>query len=258
VLARELAALQGATDPASVARRAELQARLAQLRVVDELSAAPRGARIVEVSTNEADANYFRDVSEAVGGPETVLEFPDGTRVWRDTPGGPIRHESTLRKGPGRGDLETEIYTATEHGDLPARPNYQRAHSLGQGTGFESPYAILYAPEYVNQTLQNHGIERYLRDLAASASPGETFRIVTTTRPFPLTRRLASIDYTLIRVTAGGAEQVASYSIRVTGFAGLPVITADALRFANTPAGRAVATRVPIPPVLRAPARFAY
>ena len=256
VLARELAAL--GSDAASAARRAVLQARLARLQVVDDTSAAPSGARIVEVSADPADPNYYGNVASTVGGPSTVLEFPDGTRVWRDSVAGPIRHESTLGPGEGRAGMERGMYTATEHGNLPAGPRYQRAHSIGQGTGFESPYGILYAPEYVNQTLQNHGIEAYLRDVAASAAPGETFRIVTTTRPHPRALRLASVDYTLIRINGGIAEEVATYSIQVGNSAEHPVVTAGALRFAPTPAGQALAARVPIPPILTGPASFTY
>jgi hypothetical protein len=155
--------------------------------------------------------------------------------------------------------MERDMYSATAHGNLPAGPGYERAHSLGQGTGFESPYGIFYAPEYVNQTLQNRGIEAYLRDLAANARPGESFRVVTRTMPHPGTLRLSGMDYSILRVSGGQAEEVATYSIRVSSSAEHPVVSAAAIRFSSTPAGQALAAgRVPLPPPITAPATFTY
>ena len=248
-------------DPGAAARLDDLHVRLAQLKEIDAVSQAPPGARIVEISADKAAAHYFENVASTVPGPPVVLEFPDGSRVWRETAGGPIRHEATLGESAGRAGMERAKHTATQHGNLPAGPRYERAHSLGQGTGFESPYAILYAPEYVNQTLQNRGIETFLRDLAASAGPGETFRVVTTTtahsRP-KQTLRLATMDYTIVRVAGGKAEEVATYSIRVSASADHPLVTAGALTFSPTAAGQAVAGRVPLPDVISKPASFAY
>ena len=235
-----------------------LQARLAQLREIDAISKAPPNAQILEVSADEAAANYYLTTADTVPGPPVVLEFPDGSRIWRDTVGGPIRHEATLGNPIGRAGMERDKYTATEHENLPTRPKYQRAHSLGQGTGFESPYGIFYAPERVNQTLQNHGIESYMARLAAMAAPGETFRVLTKTTPHGRTLRLATMDYSIVRVAGGQAAEVATYSIRVTGSKEHPVVTAGAIRFSPTAAGQAVAGRVRPPRVLTKPCSFAY
>jgi hypothetical protein len=199
-------------------------------------------------------------VASVVPDPPVVLEFPDGTRVWRDAVGGPVRHESTLGPSLGRADLEHGMYSAREHGRLSADPSFQRAHTLGQSTGFESPYGILYAPDAVNQALQNHGIEAYLRNVVAGARADETFRVLTATRPHPGTSRLATIDYTLVLVNRAGGqvEEIASYSIVISNSAEHPVVTAGTLRFAPTSTARALATRFPVPPRLTAPARFAY
>jgi Domain of unknown function (DUF4157)/Bacterial toxin 4 len=264
VLSQELAELEktlgSATkiDPAVASKIDNLQVRLAQLQEIDKVSQAPHNAQILEVSVDKAAANYFENIADTVPGPPVVLEFPDGSRVWRETVGGPIRHEATLGESVGRAGMERAKYTATQHGNLPAGPKYERAHSLGQGTGFESPYAIYYAPEYVNQTLQNRGIETYLRDLAASAAQGETFRVVTKTTAHPLTLRLATMDYSIVRVAGGKAEEVATYSLQVTSSAKHPRVTAGALRFSPTEAGQALAGRVPVPDVLSKPASFAY
>ena len=264
VVSNELAELEhtlaSATtiDPSVVAKIDKLQSRLAQLHEVDAISTAPRNAQILEVSADKAAANYYLNTAATVPGPPVVLEFPDGSRIWRDTVGGPIRHEATLGEAAGRAGMERGMFTATEHGNLPPGPHYQRAHSLGQGTGFESPYGVLYAPEHVNQTLQNHGIEAYLRDLGAKAGPGETFRVLTRSAPYPRTLRLATMDYTIVRVAGGRAEEVATYSIRVTGSAEHPLVTAGAIRFSPTAAGQAVIGRAPLPDVLTKAFSFAY
>jgi hypothetical protein len=265
VLDRELSQLEQTLanarrlNPADAARLDELTARLSRLREIDAASVAPRNARIVEVSLDKAAANYYGRVAQTVPGPPVVLEFPDGSRVWRDAVDGPIRHEATLGGSLGRAGMERGMYSAGAHGNLPAGPTYERAHTVGQGTGFESPYGIFYAPEHVNQTLQNQGIETYLRDVAAGSRQGETFRVITTTRAHPGTLRLATIDYSLVAVNqAGKAEEVATYSIVVSRSADHPVVTASSLQFAPTATGRATATRFPIPPHLRRPARFTY
>jgi hypothetical protein len=244
--------------PALEAKIDNLQARLAQLQEIDAISQAPRNGRIVEISASKTAANYWEKAASEVPGPPVVLEFPDGSRIWRDTVAGPMRHEATLGGSVGRAGMERLKYTATKHGNLPAGPGYERAHSLGQGTGFESPYGVFYAPEKVNQTLQNNGIETYMRNLAANAAPNETFRVLTKTMAQPDTLRLARMDYSILRVTGGQAEEVATYSIRVTSSAEHPLVTADALRFSPTAAGQAVAGRVPLPPVLTKLFSFQY
>jgi hypothetical protein len=265
VLDRELSTLErsmaaaGRLNPADAAQLDELTARLSRLHEIDRISVAPRTARIVEVSLDEAAPNYWKTVASVVPGPPVVLEFPNGTRVWRDTVGGPVSHESTLAGSLGRrADFERAIYSAGEHGNLPPGPRYQRAHVLGQGTGFESPYGILYAPEYVNQTLQNNGIEAYLESVVAGARSDETFRVFAKTRPHPDALRLAEIEYSLVRVNPAGTEEIATYTITVSSSAEHPVVTATSLRFAPTSTAREVATRFRIPPQLTSPARFAY
>lgn len=263
-ISSELAKLEQAlasaakVDPSVVAKIGNLQARLAQLHEIDAISKAPRNAQILEVSADKAAANYYETIAGAVPGPPVVLEFPDGSRIWRDTLDGPIRHEATLGKPVGRAGMERDKVTAAKHGNLPPGPNYQLAHSLGQGTGFESPYGVCYAPGRVNQTLQNHGIEAYMRRLAARAAPGEAFRVLTKTTVHPGTLRLATMDYTIVRVAGGQAQEVATYSIRVTSSAEHPLVTAGILQFSPTTAGQAVAGRVQLPRVLTRPFSFAY
>jgi Bacterial toxin 4 len=253
ILSQELAALQTTVTNANPISRAleakvrAMRARLAQLQQIDAISQAPRNARIIEVSPRARAANYYLTNASEVPHGRVVLEFPDGSRIWRD-PDGDIRHEATLGGSIGRAGMERLKYTATKHGNLPAGPGYERAHSLGQGTGFESPYGIFYAPRAVNQTLQNNGIEKYMRSLADIAAPGETFRVLTKTKAHADSLRLARIDYTILRVTGSHAVRVATYFIEVTSSSDRPLVTANPIQF--TAAGQDVRRRVRPPDVL--------
>ena len=241
-----LAAVPG--SGATAARRAEAMGeRLRRLSWIDENSAAPRDLPVVEVSARRADPNHFDSLGD-VGG---IAEFPDGSRAWRDPQSNAIRHESTLGPSSQRAHTEGEYYARTGHGNLPPGPRYERAHSLGQGTGFESPFGIRYAPRYVNQSLQNHGIEKYLRRLASSAGPGESFRVLTNTTTHAGSLRLRGIDYRIQRVVGGQVTEFASYSIRVGGTAANPVVQAARLRFGAGAEVVARARSVRLPSILQ-------
>jgi hypothetical protein len=253
-LAREAAALEdlvrtaGPTDAGVQQRFVELQQRIRRLATVDATSAAPTGATVVELSWDRDAPNYWERRTAQVPDPPVVLEFPDGSRVWRETPHGPVRHEATIGSSLGRADLERAMYSMTQHGRLPAGIDWERAHALGQGTGFESPYHILYAPEYVNQELQNRGIEAYMRTLAEGARPGEQFRVRTRTQPHLGTERLAFIEYQVVLVGDGAVTEIATYRIDVTK---QPVmVTAGPLRYANNPTAGSVAARGGLPSLL--------
>jgi hypothetical protein len=74
---------------------------------------------------------------------------------------------------------------------------WERAHSQGPGTGFESPKGILYAPRQVNQILQNKGIENFIRNLYKDKPSDVNLNLTTHTTEHEGTQRLASIVYTL-------------------------------------------------------------
>ncbi|MEB3216077.1 MAG: DUF4157 domain-containing protein [Nostocales cyanobacterium 94392] len=218
----------------------------------DEITAVPAGYLVQKVQLHDLNAPNY--APETVPQPPIVLEFPDGTRVWRDTPGGPIRHESTLRAGTGRQHLERGHYSASEYG-RPTGPRYERSHTLGQGTGFESPYGIYDAPGYVNQTLQNNGIESYLRQMAAAPPPGTSYRVVTSTSPIYIgglpTRRLGNMTYRVEVVINGEVHPFFEYTIQVSGSVDHPQITASPITFANNPIAQSHRQRVPMPDILR-------
>jgi hypothetical protein len=141
-----------------------------------------------------------------------VYEFPGGNRVWRE--GEIYRHDTALGPSTGRRQTELEMPSASEHG-RPEVAGMERAHTLGQGTGFESPFAIFYAPREVNQIIQNNGVEELLRGLNSSALPGETFHVSTLTKPHLGTQRLAEIRYR-VEVKRGGGSPEFLFEYQIT------------------------------------------
>jgi hypothetical protein len=211
----------------------------------------PPDYRIERVSLDRRSPHYWnRPGAGVVPQPGVALEFPNGVRVWRAEPDGPILHDAPLGPSIGRAGAERAHYSAGEHGGLPPGPQYQRAHSLGQGTGFESPYGIYYAPAFVNLTLQNGGIESYLRSLAARRAPGEAFRVVTTTSTHPGSRRLSHVGYRIEGIVGGQVHEIARYEVAVAGTAERPVVRARAIQFADNPLAREIRATVPQPPVI--------
>ncbi|WP_374495618.1 polymorphic toxin type 4 domain-containing protein [Zoogloea sp.] len=164
----------------------------------------------------------FNDISELPLNPDgsiahipdgMVYEFPGGNKVWRE--GDIYRHDTVLGPPTGRRQTELEMPSASEHG-RPEVAGMERAHTLGQGTGFESPFAIFYAPREVNQIIQNNGVEEMLRGLHNSARPGESFHVSTLTKPHPGTKRLAEIRYRVeVKRGSGSPEFLFEYQITV-------------------------------------------
>lgn len=153
-----------------------------------------------------------------------VYEFPGGHRVWRI--GDTIIHDSTL--GPSSGErmgFEHELWSAGESG-RPELEGMHRAHTLGQGTGFESPFGILYAPAEVNLIIQNNGLEEYFRGIQAAVPTGERVHVVTRTRAHPRTQRLREIRYR-VEVDRGGErrEWLFDYVIEVGNDVPNPTVT---------------------------------
>ena len=159
--------------------------------------------------------------------PGVVLEFPTGERVWRTLgEDGGIVIESKLGAGVSRKDFEAAYFSRKEM-EVPGyvKSDLERAHSQGAGTGFEAPFAIPYAPREVNQTLQNLGIEEYLRLLRDNQPEGVVFGLMTNTRVHPDTRRLSLIEYTVTATYKGERRTLFNTGIRVEGTLEQPVVT---------------------------------
>lgn len=74
---------------------------------------------------------------------------------------------------------------------------YERAHLLGAGFGVESPLGLYYAPRFVNQILQNRGIEETIRNSYATRYPGAKLFIQARAKAHPGTNLLARVVYKL-------------------------------------------------------------
>jgi hypothetical protein len=183
-----------------------------------------------------------------------VYEFPGGHRVWRE--GEAIRHESVLGPSTRRQGTELEMFSAGKSGQ-PELAGMQRAHTLGQGTGFESPFGIYYAPEEVNQIIQNNGIEEFFRGLQESARYGESFEVSTLTTAHPGSLRLKEIRYEVRLVRNGKKDFMFEYVINV-GDVPNPTVTHGLANITENPEVAQYFDLVDVPERLRTRfARFA-
>jgi hypothetical protein len=66
-------------------------------------------------------------------------------RTFKDALGATVI-QSRLQPAPGRQGFEKQLFPGIQVG----LSGWQRSHSQGSGTGFESPNAIRYAPEEIN------------------------------------------------------------------------------------------------------------
>lgn len=204
------------------ARALEMRASIIEEQVNRELSAfysrAPRDWPLRQVDYDTLPRDLAGNIDTLPHG--VVFEFPGGHRVWR-LRGGGIAHESYVGPAHGRQHFEREFYRPGEAG----RRGHHRAHTLGQGTGFESPFAIPYAPARVNLAIQNDGIEEFLRGLRDEAPAGTHFHVRTETHMRPGSLDLESITYR-VEVSQGGRRaEFFEFDIQVGGTPDNPVIS---------------------------------
>ncbi len=145
-------------------------------------------------------------------GDKTLLEYPGGERVWRDAQAG-IHHEGEIKSSIGRQGREKEFYSASESG-IPTFKGTERAHASGQGFGWESPFGLLNAPRFVNQRLQNNGIEQFIRAARDLMPKGQRLVVETVVKAVPMTRRLQSISYEGFVMTSSG-EKISAFKYEI-------------------------------------------
>jgi hypothetical protein len=124
------------------------------VKLPDPHEVVPRDYKVTKVEYHNAP-----DVVPPAG---EALQFPNGELVWR-TKSGKIAQRSQVRPGVGRKNApnyQEHLPSPKETGKV----GTERSHAHGQGTGWESKYAISDAPKRVNQELQG-GIEELLRGL---------------------------------------------------------------------------------------------
>lgn len=132
--------------------------------------------------------------------------------------------QSRLRPAVDRRGHERRIFSGIHFG----LEGWQRAHSQGAGTGSESAEGIRFAPEEVNQTYQNHGIESFLRKLVAERPPNVELWLTTITATHPRTLRLKEIQYRVDAVKNGSSKCLLEASIGVSNDTTNPRVAVNA------------------------------
>ena len=147
-------------------------------------------------------------------------------RTFKDALGDTVI-QSKLGPGVNRQGFERILLPAIQVG----LAGWQRAHSQGSGTGAESPYAIRYAPEEVNQEYQRLGIERYLRELVEFKSADDELWLTTVTSTHPGTLRLKEIQYRVDVVSNRFSRKLFEAGIEVENKKDKPRVTITATPF---------------------------
>lgn len=205
---------------------AAFEQHLRGLDIIHQTSAAPASYKVVE-------AEYGVEVDLPIAKDQTILEFPNGERVWQN-PDGTVGHEAVVGESTGRAGLEKQKYSWNKMGLMKLK--YERAHTFAQSLGWESPFHILYAPSFVNQRLQNNGIEQYIRSLRDVMPGGYKLMVSAKTAAIADTLRLKSIEYDGAVITPDGVKvDVFNYKIEVSGTQDAPVTDAQPISFDTHP-----------------------
>lgn len=135
-----------------------------------------------------------------------VLVLPSGTRVWRDPHTGmiweehPVSASVSAKRALTAG--ESVIPSAGEMG--PSQAGSQRAHGAASpGLGFDSPYSVARTPPAVNLSIENAGIELWVRNLRNNAAPGVQYLFTTGTA-----RQSGSLTERIYKVSASSGGKI--------------------------------------------------
>ena len=150
-------------------------------------------------------------------------------RTFKDALGATVI-QSRLGPSQGRQGYEKLLLPGIEVG----LAGWQRSHSQGGGTGFESPHAIRYAPEEVNQQFQRLGIERYLRELVELKPADTELWLTTVTTTHSRTLRLKEIQYRVDAVKSGLSRKLFEASIEIPDQRVNPTVIIHATPFVKT------------------------
>jgi hypothetical protein len=171
-----------------------------QWRQMTLAQAQARGARatLLPPARVAAPSGVYHTERPTEGEPRVVL------RAW-------------LGWSEARAGLERFMRSAGEYA-VAIIQGWQRAHASAPSLGAESGEAIRLAPEFVNQALQNRGIEAFLRDLRNRLlREGRQIHVTTVVETQPRSMRLGSIEYRIETMGENGRlEPLADVTIEVT------------------------------------------
>ncbi|HET8654176.1 MAG TPA: polymorphic toxin type 4 domain-containing protein [Longimicrobiaceae bacterium] len=145
------------------------------------------------------------------------------TQVRRDALGG-IVIRSRVSSPPGRLGYEKQFFPGVRVG----LAGWERAHSQGNITGYESAEGIRYAPSEVNQAFQRLGIEGFIRELFEEKAADVEMIMTTVTYTHPGTLRLKEIQYRIDVVRRGLTHPLFEASIEVENKKQNPRVTITA------------------------------
>ena len=167
------------------------------------------------------------------GKPLHIYQFGEGElRVWRtapttDEPAGRIVQSSLVGPGKERKNLEDAMFSQGESYERTAAtpigpqaagyhgPALERGHLHGAGLGVESPFGIGLVPREVNQTLQNDGIEEWMRRMRDALPPGAELIYSTDVSWHLGSSRHSRIGYKLDIVIEGRRLPFAEFAIHI-------------------------------------------
>jgi hypothetical protein len=160
------------------------------------------------------DKKTERDRLKAVINP-----VKEGVEIVRDLEDGGFLIVITSRLGPRKRRKATERRqpSAREYGGK-VDPTMERAHAAGAGLGHEFEEAIRLAPRYVNQTLQNRGIEKFFRALVkkVQGDPNIALSQKLIVKTYTGTLRLQQITYRLMAEMNGKSRVVLEATIDIS------------------------------------------
>ncbi len=135
--------------------------------------------------------------------------------AWKD-PNGSTVHLVRLSGPSGkRQNFENFMDKPSRHGTF----NYERAHSVGDIFGAESPYGIGYLPKYVNQQTQKQGIEKHLKNLSEKHRSKDTDIYVTVTTEKYMDKGgffIQSVGYRAEEVSAKETQQALMFETKIS------------------------------------------
>ena len=153
--------------------------------------------------------------------PGEVLVLPNGSRIWLDPTTGaivdsnPVGASISALRATTRG--EEIMFAAGDRSDAHVAANTQRLHgATSPGLGGDAPYSIAGGPRTLNLSIENSGIEAWVRLLRDNAAPGVTYVFTTRTQRSPR-GDLISRSYDVAAMQDGRTTEIAGFDVHMRG-----------------------------------------
>lgn len=167
------------------------------------------------VSEGEFASNGYRQAIEEGNFPSLTAnpyQYHRNGWVWKDIEGKTVHIVRVAGSTGERKDFEVFIDREARYGTV----NYDRAHSVGDMFGVESPYGIGLLPSKINRSDQAHVIEKHFKELAEDyRQQSADLYLVTETSNFNEKGGffVNSVHYQAIAVSPDADRQQTLYSV---------------------------------------------